>query len=129
MIDSGYTSFRKEQETVENLFNVFDYEKLSEKQKQEILSLYQDLEKFAPQFIQITLFEINQLKKTNNYQEPYKLYYDKALQDLEGSLLHSFSISARAIENIRIFNLEKKRPPYLILSFKQLLNKLWKTKF
>lgn len=129
MFEIKYSTVKEKEEKIESFFETLNYEDITKKQIQDFLQVQSKIEKFTPEFIHIMISIIKITNSSNNYPEPYKIYYERALQDLFNTMQKTFKDSKKIFDNIVISNLEKKRPPYLILLFKRLFNKLWKMKF
>ena len=121
-------NFENEKKLIEDLFNLsnINLKSLSKKEQDDILSLYERIKLVLPDFAKIILVILNHVRLNNKYQEPYKLYYEKALDDFKERFSSSFKISYKIVDEITLYNSTKKRPPYLIFIFKRLFRKLWK---
>jgi len=131
MFNNNYISFQNQildqEKTIQKYSKIPDYfSVLSKKEVEHFLILQKKIQDLTPELVRINFAIILYLKQNNNFQEPYKMYYEKALKDLEDRITLTFETASMVAENIRISNTIKKRPPYLIFKIKQLFRKLWK---
>lgn len=120
ILNEGFERYKKKFSEVKNEFS-----DITKDQGQSNAVFYNTVAKLAPELIYRMQKQLQYLRVSNMYSEPYKLYYEKAIIDMENIIYDYFKDSARNFQDM-INAKPIKKNKSLTFKIKHIFSKLWK---